>query len=31
VARLLLGDDAHAGDLGALLAVIDGDDATQCP
>jgi hypothetical protein len=31
VARLLLGDDAHVGDLGAFLAVIDGDDATHCP
>jgi hypothetical protein len=31
VARLLLGNDAHVGDLGALLAVIDGDDATHCP
>jgi hypothetical protein len=31
VARLLLGDDAHVGDLGALLGVIDGDDATNCP
>jgi len=31
VARLLLGNDAHVGDLGALLGVIDGDDATHCP
>jgi hypothetical protein len=31
VARLLLGEDAHVGDLGALLGVIDGDDATNCP
>lgn len=31
VARLLLGEDAHVGDLGAFLAVIDGDDATNCP
>jgi hypothetical protein len=30
VARLLLGEDAHVGDLGALLAVIDGDPATNC-
>lgn len=31
VARELLGDDAHVGDLGALLGEIDGDDATHCP
>jgi hypothetical protein len=31
VARLLLGDEAHVGDLGAFLEVIDGDDATHCP
>jgi hypothetical protein len=31
VTRLLLGDDAHIGDLGALLGEIDGDPATNCP
>ena len=31
VTRLLLGDDAHIGDLGSLLGVIDGDPATNCP
>jgi len=31
VARLLLGEDAHMGDLGQLLGEIDGDDATHCP
>jgi hypothetical protein len=31
VTRLLLGEDAHIGDLGVLLAAIDGDDATNCP
>jgi hypothetical protein len=31
VARLLLGEDAHVGDLGSLLGVIDGDAATNCP
>lgn len=31
VTRLLLGDDAHVGDLGSLLGVIDGDPATNCP
>jgi hypothetical protein len=30
VARALLGDDAHVGDLGAFLAEIDGDPATNC-
>jgi hypothetical protein len=31
VARLLLGEEAHVGDLGALLGEIDGDPATNCP
>lgn len=31
VTRLLLGEDAHVGDLGTLLGEIDGDDATHCP
>jgi hypothetical protein len=31
VTRLLLGDDAHIGDLGALLGEIDEDAATSCP
>ena len=31
VTRLLLGDDAHIGDLGSLLGVIDEDPATNCP
>lgn len=31
VARDLLGEDAHVGDLGALLGEIDNDDATNCP
>ena len=31
VTRLLLGDDAHIGDLGSLLGEIDGDPATSCP
>jgi hypothetical protein len=31
VTRLLLGDDAHVGDLGSLLGVIDEDPATNCP
>jgi hypothetical protein len=31
VRRLLLGDDAHIGDLGSLLGVIDEDPATHCP
>ena len=31
VTREILGEDAHIGDLGALLGEIDGDDATQCP
>jgi hypothetical protein len=31
VARLLLGEDAHVGDLGTLLGMIDEDDATSCP
>jgi hypothetical protein len=31
VRRLLLGDDAHMGDLGSLLGVIDEDPATNCP
>jgi len=31
VTRLLLGDDAHIGDLGSLLGEIDGDPATTCP
>jgi hypothetical protein len=31
VARLLLGEDAHMGELGQLLGEIDGDDATHCP
>jgi hypothetical protein len=31
VTRLLLGDDAHTGDLGSLLGEIDGDAATKCP
>ncbi|HEY2949104.1 MAG TPA: hypothetical protein VGJ53_12035 [Micromonosporaceae bacterium] len=31
VARLLLGEEAHVGDLGALLGEIDGDPATHCP
>lgn len=31
VTTLLLGDDAHIGDLGAFLGEIDGDAATNCP
>lgn len=31
VAREVLGEDAHIGDLGAFLGEIDGDDATSCP
>ncbi len=31
VTRLLLGPDAHIGDLGAFLGQIDGDSATNCP
>jgi hypothetical protein len=31
VTRLVLGDDAHIGDLGTFLGVIDGDPATSCP
>jgi hypothetical protein len=31
VARLLLGEDAHVGDMGSLLGMIDEDDATSCP
>jgi hypothetical protein len=31
VTRLLLGDEAHVGDLGSLLGVIDEDPATNCP
>jgi hypothetical protein len=31
VTRLLLGDDAHIGELGSLLGEIDGDPATNCP
>lgn len=31
VAREVLGEDAHVGDLGAFLGEIDGDDATHCP
>jgi hypothetical protein len=31
VTRLILGDDAHIGDLGAFLGEIDGDPATNCP
>jgi hypothetical protein len=31
VTRLILGEDAHVGDLGAFLGEIDGDDATHCP
>jgi hypothetical protein len=31
VTQLLLGDDAHIGDLGSLLGVIDEDPATNCP
>lgn len=31
VAREVLGEGAHIGDLGAFLAEIDGDDATNCP
>lgn len=31
VARLLLGEDASVGELGALLASLDGLDATHCP
>jgi hypothetical protein len=31
VARQVLGEDAHVGDLGAFLGEIDGDDATHCP
>jgi hypothetical protein len=31
VAREVLGDGAHVGDLGAFLGEIDGDDATHCP
>ncbi len=31
VTRLVLGPDAHIGDLGAFLGQIDGDPATNCP
>lgn len=31
VSRLILGEDAHIGDFGALLGEIDGDPATSCP
>lgn len=31
VAREVLGEGAHVGDLGAFLGEIDGDDATHCP
>jgi hypothetical protein len=31
VTRLILGDDAHIGDLGAFLGEIDEDAATNCP
>jgi hypothetical protein len=31
VARAVVGEDAHMGDLGALFAVTDGLDATNCP
>jgi hypothetical protein len=31
VTRVLLGDEAHIGDLGSLLGVIDEDPATNCP
>ena len=30
ITRQLLGEDAHVGDFGAFLGVIDGDDATHC-
>lgn len=31
VTRLILGDDAHIGDLGAFLGEIDENPATNCP
>jgi hypothetical protein len=31
VSRAVVGEDAHPGDLGALFAVTDGLDATNCP
>ena len=31
VTRLILGDDAHIGDFGALLGEIDENPATNCP
>jgi hypothetical protein len=31
VTRLILGDDAHIGDLGAFLGEIDENPATSCP
>lgn len=31
VAREVLGEGAHIGDLGAFLAEVDDDDATNCP
>jgi hypothetical protein len=31
VARDVLGDGAHVGELGAFLGEIDGDPATHCP
>ena len=31
VARAVVGEEAHLGDLGALFAVTDGIDATNCP
>jgi hypothetical protein len=31
VARLLLGEGAHVGDMGSFLGMIDEDDATSCP
>jgi hypothetical protein len=31
VTRLVLGEDAHIGDLGSFLGEIDGDPATNCP
>jgi hypothetical protein len=31
VARAVVGEGAHPGDLGALFAPIDGLDATNCP
>lgn len=31
VTREVLGEDAHIGDFGSFLGVIDGDEATNCP